>query len=35
MPSTAVTAGVASFIQATNSGGDSALVPVTFSTGCA
>jgi hypothetical protein len=34
MPSSAITAGVASSVQASNSSGDSALVPVTFSTGC-
>jgi hypothetical protein len=34
MPSSAITAGVASFVQASNTGGDSALVPVTFSAGC-
>jgi hypothetical protein len=34
MPSSSVTAGVASFVQVSNSGGDSALFPVTFSAGC-
>jgi hypothetical protein len=34
MPSSSVTAGVASFVQASGSGGDSALFPVTFSAGC-
>jgi hypothetical protein len=34
MPSSSVTAGVASFVQASGSGGDSALLPVTFAAGC-
>jgi hypothetical protein len=34
MPSSSVAAGVASFVQASGSGGDSALVPVTFDAGC-
>jgi hypothetical protein len=34
MPSSSVSAGVASFVQASGSGGDSALLPVTFAAGC-
>jgi hypothetical protein len=34
MPSSSITPGVASFVQASNTGGDSALSPVTFSAGC-
>jgi hypothetical protein len=35
MPSSSVIVGVASFLQASNSAGDSALVPLTFSVACA
>jgi hypothetical protein len=35
MPSSSVIEGVPSFLQASNSAGDSALVPVTFSVACA
>jgi hypothetical protein len=35
MPSSSVIEGVATFLRASNSAGDSALVPLTFSVACA